>query len=298
MCLIVFAYRVGPFSLAVAANRDEFYGRESSQASFWHPRPGFYHHDEKQVDQNEDARQPILAGRDLEAGGTWMGVDKHGRFAAVTNYREPEQNIGPNRRSRGELVSEFLVSDSIAATDYLKAIRKTALLYEGFNLLVGDKSGLWYYSNRDERNEARKLDPGRIYCLCNRLLDDPWPKVVRAKHEMSKLMNDIQKFSMEEVKEKLFHLLQDTTQAPDDQLPRDTGRPEYYEKHFSSIFVESFPFLSHWYGTRASTVILVPATVDTDGTGVFGSFSERSFGMNGTNLGEVNDKFPVDSFPS
>lgn len=194
--------------MVVAANRDEFYDRPSSTAHVWSPRRGFY-----TGGQKGEKPTPILAGKDLQAGGTWLGVGGKGffRFAAVTNYREPSRDLGSKRRSRGELVSEFLVSD-IPACDYLKAIQEHASCYEGFNLLAGDSSGLWYFSNRDVQEGAaaiRKLDPGRVYCMCNRLLDDPWPKVVSSRQDMTAFMQNVHNYSTEEAKEKLFRLLRD-----------------------------------------------------------------------------------------
>lgn len=311
MCLIIIAYQCTPeFSLVLAANRDEFYDRPSSMAHVWSPRRGFYT-GKGDGDGDEKPSTPILAGKDLQAGGTWLGVGGKGtfRFAAVTNYREPPADIPPDkRRSRGGLVSEFLVSD-VDARDYLKAIQEHASCYEGFNLLVGDSSGLWYFSNRDVLEGAaamRKLDPGRVYCMCNRLLDDPWPKVVRTRHDMTTLMRSIHNYSADEAKEKLFRMLRDTTKAPDQDLPKDTGMSQEIEKLFSSIFIES-----DWYSTRASTLVLIPSAeaavaaestkASPDNEGLVCSFSERSFGMYGEPLGkdtDVNETFTIDSFPS
>jgi uncharacterized protein with NRDE domain len=147
MCLIVLAWRAQPsHSLVVAANRDEFHARPAAPAAFWRDAPS------------------ILAGRDLEAGGTWMGVSRTGRFAAVTNYRggtEPRAE-----ESRGALVTGFL-NETLSAGDYIKNVKANA--YSGFNLLASDGQELWWFSNRD--GAPRRLDAG-LYGLGNLLLDD------------------------------------------------------------------------------------------------------------------------------
>ena len=150
MCLIVLAWRAHPeHALIVAANRDEFHGRPTAPAAFWQDRPA------------------ILAGRDLEAGGTWMGVSRSGRFAAVTNYRGGRD---PNaKESRGVLVSGFL-SGSFNSKAFIENTEKKNSEYSGFNLLVCDGADLWWLSNRD--GGPRKLEPG-IYGLGNLLLDTP-----------------------------------------------------------------------------------------------------------------------------
>jgi len=150
MCLIVLAWRVQPsYPLIVAANRDEFHGRPAAAAAFWRDEPS------------------ILAGRDLEAMGTWMGVARNGRFAAVTNYRGAKEPRA--LESRGALVAGFL-KDGQPPADYLKIISEKASSYSGFNLLVADREQLWWFSNRD--GKPRRLEPG-CYGLGNTLLDDP-----------------------------------------------------------------------------------------------------------------------------
>lgn len=150
MCLILVASRVQPgFPLLIAANRDEFHKRASEPAGFWKDRPG------------------ILAGRDLEAGGTWLGVSRSGRFASVTNYRGGRD---PNAaESRGVLVTRFLEGD-ISAREYVTDLMRRAASYSGFNLFADDGNELWWCSNRD--GGSRSLGPG-IYGLGNLLLDTP-----------------------------------------------------------------------------------------------------------------------------
>jgi uncharacterized protein with NRDE domain len=148
MCLILLAWRAHPgLPLAVAANRDEFHGRPAAAAAFWPDRPA------------------ILAGRDLEAKGTWMGVARSGRFAAVTNYRGAREPSAAE--SRGALVTKFLESDETPGR-YMKGLSPEK--YSGFNLLACDEEELWWMSNRD--GAPRRLEPG-IYGLGNLLLDSP-----------------------------------------------------------------------------------------------------------------------------
>jgi len=150
MCLIVLAWRAHPdFPLIVAANRDEFHGRPAAAAAFWQDQP------------------QILAGRDLEAMGTWMGVARNGRFAAVTNYRGGREPRA--KESRGHLVTRFLI-DGAAPAEYVAGVARRGGKYSGFNLLCADGTDLWWYSNRD--GAARRLEPG-IYGLGNDLLDTP-----------------------------------------------------------------------------------------------------------------------------
>jgi uncharacterized protein with NRDE domain len=158
LCLILLAWRAHPaYPLLVAANRDEFHARPAAAAAFWSDHPS------------------VLAGRDLEAGGTWMGVARSGRFAAVTNYRGAHEPRAAE--SRGALVSRFLLSGETAA-DYVAAVRERGASYSGFNLLVCDGKALWWLSNRDGR--PRPLEPG-IHGLGNSLLDAPEVDAAKAR---------------------------------------------------------------------------------------------------------------------
>ncbi len=166
MCLIIFAYQCqAKLPLVLAANRDEFFARATAPAHFW-----------------DDAPQ-VLAGRDLEQGGTWMGINRQGRFAAITNFRDPDKSH-PAPRSRGELTRAFLTQD-IDAEAYLLALAEQRHAYGGFNLLIGDAEQLWFLSNSGmAANDApRRLEPG-LYGLSNAALDSPWPKVVLGKERM------------------------------------------------------------------------------------------------------------------
>ncbi len=224
MCLIAFAYQAHPrYRLVVAANRDEFYRRPTAAAGFWPECPG------------------LLAGRDLEQGGAWLGVTGDGRFAALTNYRDPAANK-PDARSRGALVRDFLCGGREARA-YLEGIRAAQGEYNGFNLLAGDAGGLWYYSNRTDVVAA--VAPG-IHGLSNHLLDTPWPKVAKAKAGLAACLAGPE----DALAAGLFALLADDAPAPDGALP-DTGVGLAWERLLSPVFIAGED-----YGTRSSTVVL------------------------------------------
>ncbi|RWU23487.1 hypothetical protein DM813_10030 [Pseudomonas alkylphenolica] len=245
MCLIVFAWRPGHAQpLIVAANRDEFYARPSRMLGTWDDAPG------------------VVAGRDLEAGGTWLGVGPGGRFAALTNIRDPQQPQGP--RSRGELVAAFLRGE-LGVEAYLDQVASRSQQYSGFNLLVGDGHTLGYLNARDAR--VQLLGEG-VYGLSNAGLDTPWPKLLKARSVLSQHLDDPQP-------EPLLALLGDNQQAADSELP-ETGVGLGTERLLSSVFIAS-----QNYGTRASTVLIVEA----DGRR---RLVERSFGPFGGHLGEVD----------
>jgi uncharacterized protein with NRDE domain len=225
MCLLVLAWRTHPrYRLVVAANRDEFHDRPAAPLGWW----------------SDDAR--VLAGRDLTAGGTWMGVTRGGRFGVVTNYRDLEPAPAADSPSRGQLVPGFLASDA-APGGFLESINGSAARFAGFNLLVGSGTTLHYFSNRADSG-PRELEPG-IYGLSNHLLDSPWPKLVRTRDRFAAELA-----SAEPDVGALFDLLADREQAPGAQLP-DTGLPPDWERALSSPFV-----LHGRYGTRCSTVLL------------------------------------------
>ncbi|WP_085630100.1 NRDE family protein [Pseudomonas sp. R16(2017)] len=245
MCLIVFAWRPDHAQpLIVAANRDEFYARPSLPLAPWPEAPH------------------VHAGRDLEAGGTWLGLGAHGRFAALTNIRDPGQP--PAQRSRGGLVAGFLTGE-LSIDDYLADVVERSAQYAGFNLLLGNAHELWHFNARD--TEPVMLPPG-VYGLSNAGLDTPWPKLLKAKAALSAALDDPQP-------ERLLALLADAQPAPEAELP-DTGVGRTTESLLSSVFIAS-----QSYGTRASTALIVQA----DGTR---RIVERSFGPFGGHLGEVD----------
>ncbi|MBI4209271.1 MAG: NRDE family protein [Deltaproteobacteria bacterium] len=224
MCLILLAHQYHPkYRLVFAANRDEFPNRPTAPAAFWEEDPN------------------ILAGKDLLKGGTWCGVSKIGRFAALANIRDPKAHRD-GAPSRGLLVSNFLKGKE-SSEEYLQKIEKEAREYNPFGLLAGDKSDLFYFSNRVRKSQ--KLEPG-LYGLSNHLLDTPWPKVKRGKGKLKAILSR-ESFSAED----LLDLLADTTPARDSELP-DTGVGLELERMLSPIFIKS-----PTYGTRASTIILI-----------------------------------------
>ncbi len=224
MCLIAIATRIHPlYPLIIAANRDEFYHRPTAPLAFWQDHPD------------------ILAGRDLEQNGTWLGITKTGRFAAITNFREPAL-ADLHAPSRGLLVSNFLVSNQ-DPEDYLQAIKNSGKKYNGFNLVVGDIHELWWYSNK--KNEIVKIEPG-IHVISNHLMDTPWPKTVKTMSGMQNICHRSAPVDPEDI----FQVLTDKNRPPDDTLP-DTGVGLEWERILSSVFV-----FSDIYGTRSSAVIL------------------------------------------
>ncbi|MGC1332265.1 NRDE family protein [Pseudomonas sp.] len=245
MCLIVFAWRPGhAVPLILAANRDEFYARPSQPLAHWPEAEGVY------------------AGRDLEAGGTWLGLGPNGRFAALTNIRDPGQPLG--RRSRGDLVARFLTS-SMTIDDYLDDIASRASEYSGFNLLLGASGRLCYFNQRERH--GKDLSTG-VYGLSNAGLDTPWPKLLKARGALAEHLHKPQP-------ETLLNLLKNDDRAADAELP-DTGVGLATESLLSSVFIASPN-----YGTRASTALIVGA----DGSR---RIVERSFGPYGGALGEVD----------
>ncbi len=255
MCVIFIAWRRHPdYRLVVAANRDEFYARPTAPAAYWPEAPD------------------VLAGRDLEGGGTWLGVTRAGRFAALTNYRRGEGNI-LDAPTRGRLVSDFLLSTS-SPGEYLQSLAEQANDYNGFNLLVGDRESLHWFSNRG--GEPLTLESG-IYAVSNDLLDTPWPKVVRGKDGFQRLLQarDIDTSA-------IFDLLTDRQFAADETLP-DTGIGVARERALSPIFIAAGD-----YGTRSSTVLLVGNDGDVE-------FHERTHEPGTTGTETLTYTFPVES---
>ena len=225
MCLIVFAWQVIPgLSLLAAANRDEFYERPALPAHWWPDQPDVY------------------AGRDLRGNGTWLGITRGGRFAALTNVRDPRRQRS-DAPSRGALVSDFLAG-SDSASDYIESISADAGRFSGFNLLVCDGTDLIWYTNAECEDPRNGLPlPHGIYGVSNAFLDTPWPKVVRSKAEFASLM------CTGASADAYFDMLSDKTRANDCRLPQ-TGVPIDWERTLSPVFIES-----PGYGTRCSTVV-------------------------------------------
>lgn len=224
MCIILLAHLAHPeYPLILAANRDEFYERPTARAAFWTDDVG------------------TLAGRDLERGGTWLGVTRSGRVAAITNYREPRRKLR-GAPSRGLLVSRFLAGDE-GPDDYLAKLSRSGSLYNGFNLIVGARGKLGYFSNRG--GEPQAVQAG-VHGLSNHLLDTPWPKVERGRKALTSALESDDSISIEA----LFKILADDARAHDEALP-ETGVSLELERMLSALFIKS-----QVYGTRSSTVVL------------------------------------------
>lgn len=253
MCIAVVAWQSHPdYPLIVASNRDEFYTRGTRPAAWW------------------GQSVSVLAGRDDEAGGTWLGINRDGRVALVTNVRAPTEK-NPHAPSRGALVLAALQAGDADGRTWLDAVAPSTLTHNGFNLLVADPlplhrgrssgagargAGLHYFSNRLPE-PPRSLAPG-IYGLSNAFLDTPWPKVVRS---VSAFATSIARRLDHE---SLFALLADRSLAHESSLPQ-TGVPPDWERVLSSVQIRA-----NGYGTRATTII----TVRRDG---LVNFVERSF---------------------
>lgn len=226
MCLLLFALDAHPrHRLVVAANRDEFFDRPAAPLHAWDDAPD------------------VLAGRDLRAGGTWMGVTRGGRWAALTNVRDPK-NPRPSERSRGSLVSDFLTGPS-SAESYANHVFRVRDLYDGFNLIVADAGSAWTVSTRLDR--PTMLGPG-VYGLSNDRLDTPWPKVERGRRLLRAAL------AADAVEtEALLDLLDDRHQPPDADLPH-TGVGLDWERRLAPMRI-----VTDGYGTRVSTAIVQDA---------------------------------------
>jgi len=254
MCLIAFAWQANRrYPLVVAANRDEFHARPTEAAHWWMQPPG------------------LFAGRDVRAGGAWCGVDRRGRFAAVTNVREA--GGGQTLRSRGLLVRDYFQQFG-SAEAWAEQMLEQGPAYGPFNLLVGDLDSLWFVSNRG-RTRHRRLGPG-VHAISNGHWGDHWPKTDRAQARLSTQL-DANCFTPAAA----FELLADTDAAPEAELP-DTGIGTSRERFLSSLFIRS-----PQYGTRASTVI----TRSHDGTI---DFHERGFAADGAIVHRVHQQWTLD----
>ena len=231
MCLVVIAWRArDDLPLIVAANRDEWRDRPAEPARWW------------------DGDPELLAGRDLQAGGTWMGVTRGGRFAAVTNFRDPAERRS-TAFSRGGLVTGFLRGTQVPEA-FLAALAPSASEYNAFNLILGDGESLWYFGSRE--GVARPIEPG-VHALSNHLLDEPWPKVVRGREAMGAALSDRDPLP------RLFEALSDVDAPVDAALP-ETGVGVAWERRLASALITGAD-----YGTRCSTVV----AFDAEGKALF-----------------------------
>jgi uncharacterized protein with NRDE domain len=238
MCLINFQFQNHPtYKLIVVANRDEEYKRPTKEAQFWDDEP------------------TILAGRDLQQMGTWLGVSKSGRFAALTNFRDPRLPEAP--QSRGEIVRNFLTSN-LEPLKFIEFLKENRQQYGGYNVLLGNGDALYHYNNIFD--ETNPIESG-TYSLSNCSLNTPWPKVRKGKSELNRVISTMgSSFEIEQ----LFHMVSDRTKAPIEELP-DTGVGLELEQSLSPLFIQ----MPH-YGTRCSTIVLIDQNNHI-------SFVERTF---------------------
>lgn len=252
MCLIVVGWQTHPdYPLVVAANRDEYLARPAVPAHWWTDAPG------------------LLAGRDLEAGGTWLGLSRSGRFAALTNYRDPTQHRA-GAPSRGTLVRNCLTSDE-ATAEQLQRVATVSRNYAGFNLLLGDGASLGIHESTT--GAVRALPPG-VYGLSNHVLDTPWPKVRLARDRFADALTQLPDDAM------FLALLRDHIPAADNHLP-ETGVSRDWERWLSPAFIRA-----PGYGTRCSTLI----TQRKDGAV---SFREWTWDADGELASEVLHQFVI-----
>lgn len=250
MCLIVFSLQNHPqYAIILAGNRDEFYQRPTKPAHVWTTNP------------------EMIAGKDLKAGGTWLGVSVKGELGAITNHRDihhPKEGF----KSRGVIIPDFLTFNG-PLKERISRIRNEAEDYSGYNLVVGTSEQLYYISNIN--GAGQRIQPG-LHGISNAFLDTPWPKVELAKKEFSKAIQT------EEIdKEEIFELLNRSEPFPEEQLP-DTGLSPEMEKAVSPVFIKT-----ETYGTRSSTLLMI----DKNG---YVTFTERNY-RNGT-----GDPLPDQSF--
>jgi|SRR5579872_3804610 len=259
MCLLVIAWEVHPrYRLVVAANRDEFHKRAAEPLALWPPPDNF------------------LAGRDRQAGGTWLAIDGARRFGVVTNFREL-QRPAPGAPSRGNLIPDYLRAE-MGAEEYLRRLEANAANYSGFNLLLTDQDSLWYASNRAP-SFRRRLSPG-IYGLSNEFLDTPWPKLRRVRRQFEAWLSE-----RGDDQAALFSILADRTQAGvNDHLPQ-TGLSHEWEQLLSSPFICNAD-----YGTRCSTTLLL------EPAGAL-RLTERRFDSDGRASGDTDIRLSAGEWP-
>ncbi len=253
MCLAFLVWRLHPqYPLVVAANRDEFHARPAARAGWWPDHP------------------QILAGRDLQAGGTWLGLTRTGRFAALTNYRDPEQRR-LDAPSRGALVVDMLLAGT-SVDEGLAYLRGVGADYNAFNLIFSDGERLGIFESA--LGLGRELAPG-IYGLSNHLLDTPWPKVEDGKTRVASALSAMTDTAP------LLALLRDDRPAADERLPT-TGVGLEWERLLSSAFVRARD-----YGTRCSTII----RVERAGRAYF---DEWTWDSEGTDIGRMSLQFELE----
>ncbi|MEP4486378.1 MAG: NRDE family protein [Halioglobus sp.] len=260
MCLVIFAHQCSPhYPLVVSANRDEFHARPTQASHFWESQP------------------QVLAGRDLEQGGTWMGTTRTGRFAAITNVSDPSRTT-PAPLSRGELTLSFLAGESTPEA-YLAEIEPRADQYALFNLVVGDQHSLWVFSNAHGNRAPKALAPG-LYGLSNAALDTPWPKVQLGK---SMLAGSLDRAAL--THEELAMAVQDRHLAKPEELTSH-GLTGEMDQALSAQFITAGV-----YGTRSTTTLWQTRAGTTH-------WRELSFNDVGQETGCVEESFRLETAQS
>lgn len=230
MCLVVLSHGVHPdYPIVLVGHRDEFHSRPTAEMAWWSDRPG------------------LLAGRDLKAGGTWLGVARSGRWAVVTNFRQLQQPP-PDAPSRGALVTGFIDSD-LPSGEAATQLARRAADYAGFTLMMSDGVDVACVTNRPEAS-VQVLGVG-TYGLGNARLDEPWPKVTRSRERVARLL-----VSGPPEPSRLLATLADRTEEADEACLPDTGLGPELERRLSPAFI-----VGSDYGTRCATVM----TVDRQG---------------------------------
>ncbi|MFD1040451.1 NRDE family protein [Virgibacillus byunsanensis] len=225
MCLINFQIQDHPtYKLIIAANRDEFYERPTAPAQYWDNEPD------------------ILAGRDLVQMGTWLGITKQGKIAALTNFRDPDQ-MAAGKHSRGEIVKNYL-SGNNGPEEFLRALKMKKDQYVGFNVIVGNPNQMFYYNNIQD--VISEIIPG-THGLSNHFLNTPWPKVTKGKRMLIDYLMENEELETDA----LFDIISDAEEAKEENLPK-TGVSLDLERNLSPLFIKTPE-----YGTRSSTVLLI-----------------------------------------
>jgi uncharacterized protein with NRDE domain len=259
MCLLVLAWKVHrQYRLVVAANRDEYHARPAAPLAPW-PAP-----------------TQILAGRDLRAGGTWLGMDPRRRFGVITNFRDLVP-APPEAPSRGALIPRYLRGEA-GPGEFLAGLEDEASVYGGFNLLLADADSLWYATNRGVPF-ARELAPG-VYGLSNEQLDTPWPKLRRVRRGFEHWLDGGRAEDGD-----LFALLADRTPASEAENPPQEDVPSEWERALSAPFV-----LHEQYGTRCSTIVAIEPTGRC-------YLAERRFGADGGHNGQTEYRLQAREWP-
>lgn len=233
MCILFVAWQMHPdYPLVIVANRDEYFARPTTALAPW---------------SNTSHHTTLIAGKDLQAGGTWLGANVQGQFAALTNIRCPAL-IRADAKSRGAIVTRYLEEGKGFDEVFTAWLQRSYPDYNPFNLLWGDANALWVFNS--VQAQIKPLGAG-FHSISNGALDARWPKMLRGTQALRTYLEqhaDLNPLA-------LLALMQDETQAPTTQLP-DTGIALEYEQVLSSIFIAPTHFPSGWYGTRSTTVVL------------------------------------------